>query len=124
MKYTTSLTQNRDFRRMYAKADNKAGSAVVVYAWRNRRPGNRMGITVSTKIGNAVIRNRARRRIKECYRLNEDKLKSGYDIVIVSRTRAVTIPYAVLDKELLRLFRELGLLRHPTPIITHNTQNR
>lgn len=96
---------------MYAKGDNKAGRCVVVYGRTSRREHSRVGITVSTKVGNAVTRNRARRRIKECYRRNEDKFKAGCDIVFVARVRAVSIPYAELENEMLTICRKLGLLR-------------
>lgn len=46
---------------------------------------NRLGLTVSTKVGCAVVRNRVRRRLREIYRLNEDMLTSGVDIVVVAR---------------------------------------
>ena len=84
----------------------------MVYARNARREGNRIGITVSTKVGNAVTRNSARRRIKECYRRNEDKFKLGSDIVFVARGRAVNIPYAELEREMLLLAGKLELLKH------------
>lgn len=62
---------------------------VVIYFAKNRLGKNRLGITVSKKLGGAVVRNRARRVVKECYRLTEENVKVGYDIVLVVRSKAV-----------------------------------
>ena len=70
---------------------------------------NRLGLTVSTKIGKAVHRNRIRRRYKEIYRLNEDKFLTGYDIVIVARSKSRLALYSELEVDILSLSRRLGL---------------
>ena len=70
---------------------------------------NRLGLTVSTKIGKAVQRNRIRRRLKEIYRLNEDKFLTGYDIVIVARSKSRMALYSELEADILSLSRRLGL---------------
>lgn len=111
MQFTASLCENRDFRRMYSSAKSCVGSYVVVYARRNRCGSNRLGITASTKVGNAVVRNRARRRIRECYRVNEPRFLPGYDVVIVARSRAATAPYHALQAELMALCHRHKLLR-------------
>ena len=82
---TLSLSENHRFRALYGKGKSRAGRYIVVYCMKNRRPVNRLGLTVSKKIGNAVTRNRIRRRMREAYRLNEAGFKSGFDIVIVAR---------------------------------------
>ena len=96
---------------MYSKAESQVGGCMVAYARRNRSGVNRLGITVSTKVGNAVTRNRARRRLKECYRLHETAFRPGYDIVFVARTRAVHIPFDKMKIEMLALCRKLGLVQ-------------
>ncbi len=111
MKYTVSLKENRVFRRLYAKGKSAVGPALVLYCRRNGRKENRFGITVGTKLGHAVVRNKVRRRLREIYRLNEDKLLPGHDIVVVARVRAVHSRYADLDKQFLRLAKKLQLLR-------------
>ena len=108
---TVSLKENRLFRRLYAKGKTAATPYLAVYCRRNGKNGNRLGITVSTKLGNAVTRNRVRRRLREVYRLNETKLRTGYDIVIVARFRSVRARYSELDKSFLSLAKKLGLLR-------------
>ena len=83
---------------------------MVIYCRKNKLSKNQLGITVSTKIGKAVVRNRVRRRLREIYRLQEDKLLPGYDIVVVARVRAVHSKYAVLERDFLRLAKKLQLL--------------
>ena len=81
------LKQNQEFKRLYARGKTAVGRRVVVYYKRSASPHNRLGITVSKKIGKAVVRNRIRRIIREAYRLEADVLLPGYDMVIVARAR-------------------------------------
>jgi len=110
MKFTTSLKKNHEFKRLYNKGKNAASQCAVVYCRRNGRSENRLGVTVSTKLGGAVARNRVRRRLKEIYRLNEEKLTAGYDIVIVARMRSRFVGYHELESSVLSLFRKLSLM--------------
>ena len=71
MKFTDSLKNNYEFRRLYSRGDSAAASRVVLYCRKNRGGSNRLGITVGTKIGKAVVRNKIRRRLREIYRTNE-----------------------------------------------------
>ena len=109
MRYTVSLRYNTSFKRLYAKGKQAAGPLLAVYMRRNGKSENRLGITVSPKVGNAVIRNRVRRRIKESYRINEGLFKKGFDIVVVARVRAAEAPFSALQKSLLGLAAALGL---------------
>lgn len=111
MEFTAALKLNHIFRRLYAKGENAVGSFVVVYCRRNGLGVNRLGITTGTKLGHAVQRNRARRRIRETYRLNEHRLKRGYDIVIVARSRSIDGDFAELQRSFLRQCARLKLLR-------------
>ena len=113
MKYTVSLKENRVFRRLYAKGNSAVGPAMVLYCRRNGRKENRLGLTTGTKLGCAVVRNRVRRRLREIYRLNEDRFLTGYDIVVVARVRAVHCRYDELQRQFLRLASRLRLLREP-----------
>ena len=79
---------------------------------------NRLGLTVSTKLGNAVRRNRIRRRLREAYRLLEPRLSHGFDIVIVARTLAFDAPFSQLQGELARNCRRLGLVGTPGKHVT------
>ena len=111
MQFSTALKQNHIFRRLYAKGSSCVGHSAVVYCRRNGLNVNRVGICVSTKLGHAVVRNRARRRLREVYRLNEPRFRAGFDIVLVARSRTVKVQFSVLETELLRQFSDLGLLK-------------
>lgn len=111
MKYTVSLKENHIFRRLYRKGSTAADSRLAIYVRRNGRPGNRLGLTVSTKVGHAVVRNRLRRRLREIYRLHEASFQSGWDLVVVARSRAVQADYRTLERSFLSLAKKLGLLR-------------
>ena len=89
MIYTKTLKQNTDFRRMYYCGCCKAGRDLIVYAARGKRSETRIGITVSKKVGNAVVRNRVRRIILAAYRqLEKEEDFKGYRFVIVARKSA------------------------------------
>ena len=111
MKPETSLKLNSDFRRVYARGRHAVSARVVVYCRKNRRDQNRAGFTVSKKLGNAVTRNRVRRRLREIVRLNAGRTKQGYDLILVARTRAVDSDYRKLEADVLRCLGELQLLR-------------
>lgn len=90
MQKTESIKLNKEFRRLYYKGKTVGSPFIVLYYMQNRVLGdkNTLGITVSTKVGNAVKRNKIRRWIKESYRAFEPKLKTGYMMVILARKRA------------------------------------
>ena len=115
MNKTSSLKLNKDFKRLYYRGKSVACGYVVVYAGKNRLGENRMGITCGKTIGKAVVRNRVKRLIREGYRLNEDKLNSGYDIVIVARTRAVGKKMDVIRRDIRYAFSKLELLKEENP---------
>lgn len=106
VKKTLSITRNSLFHRLYVKGKSFAGQHIVVYFSKTKTEKNRLGITVSTKIGNAVIRNRVRRRIKEAYRLLEDNVAPGYNIVIVARSNAKDAPMPEIKNSLEKLLKK------------------
>lgn len=109
MKFTSSLKLNHIFRRLY-HTSGQADSYLVLYARKNRSEYNRVGVTVSKKLGHAVVRNRTRRRLREVYRLNEEKFSPGWDIVVVARSRAVEAPFSALTRSYLNLAKKAGIL--------------
>ena len=111
MKTTAPLKENHLFRRAYNRGKSAADSHLALYVRRNGQNSNRLGLTVSTKVGRAVVRNRVRRRLREIYRLHEDTLALGCDVVIVARVRAASSDYQQLEKSFLRLADKLGLLK-------------
>ena len=108
MEFTTSLKTNKDFRRVYRKGTSAVRPGLVVYARPNRQGENRLGFTVTAKVGKAHTRNRVRRRLREIYRLHETGLRPGYDMVVVARTRAAEVDYRRLETEFLAACHELG----------------
>ena len=109
MKFSSSLKLNHIFRRLY-RTNGQANSCLVLYARKNRTNTNRVGVTVSKKLGKAVVRNRVRRRIREAYRIHEDQFQPGWDIVIVARSRAVDVSFQKLTQSLLSLSEQAGIL--------------
>lgn len=109
MQYTVSLKLNHEFRRLYAKGRSAVSPTLVIYMRHTRRSINRVGFTVTTKLGKAVVRNKVRRRMREIYRLNEHRLSAGLDLVIVARGRSVSAPYQTLEKDFLACCGKLGL---------------
>ena len=109
MTRTTTLKQNYEFRRVYNKGKSGVSPFLVVYARPNRGKRNRLGVTVSTKLGKAVVRNRVRRRLREIYRLSQPEMKQGYDIVLVARARAVAASYPELKRAYRRSCEKLAL---------------
>ena len=109
MKHTVPLKQNHEFRRLYSKGKSAVSPYFAIYCRKTNRPYSRLGITTGVKLGKAVRRNFVRRRIRELYRTNEDKLLPGFDVVVVARTRAIYGRYADLQRSFLQLMRKLGL---------------
>ena len=110
MKPAVTLKQNYEFRRLYQKGASAAGGCMVLYCRKNKLGHNRLGLTASVKLGHAVVRNRARRRLREVYRLNSPQLRKGWDIILVARGRTVTASWKELNDTFLRLCRKLDLL--------------
>lgn len=111
MKYTVSLKENRQFRRLYSRGKSAVGPYFALYCRKNKSDQNRLGITVGGKLGNAVVRNRVRRRIREIYRIHEDIFLPGNDIIVVARVRAAHSRYKELEHNLLQISDKLGLLK-------------
>ena len=108
MKFSESLKKNRDFVRVYKGARSKANRHLVMYICENHRSINRLGISVSKKVGNSIIRHHLTRLIRESYRLHEEQFQCGYDIVIIARTTAKDRSYHEIESALIHL----GKLHH------------
>ena len=85
MKKAVTIKENRTFRRIYSKGKSAVTPFLVLYCRPNGLGRNRLGVTVSTKLGGAVVRNRARRRLREVFRLAQPDLRTGYDVILVAR---------------------------------------
>ena len=104
------LTENYEFKRVYARGKSVVRPTMVVYCMRKNGPGPRVGITASKKIGNAVKRNRARRLLRESTRELYPQMRSGYDLVLVSRGRTPFVDCKTVMTELASALEELGVL--------------
>lgn len=103
MKYSESLKKNSDFQNVYKKGKSYANRYLVMYVLENDTDRNRLGISVSKKVGNSVIRHHVTRLIRESYRLQEDMFNSGLDIVVIARNTAKDISYHEVESALLHL---------------------
>ena len=110
MLHTVSLKENAVFRRLYHRGTSAGSRYMVVYCRPNGSTHSRLGFTVSTKLGHAVVRNRVRRRLREVYRLVEPTLKPGYDIVIVARSATVEADFVLLERNLRQLCGKTEML--------------
>ena len=110
MKFSSALKLNHIVRRLYS-TQGYANGMLVLYVRPNRSDKNRVGITTGKKLGHAVVRNRARRRLREVYRLNEHLFKPGFDIVVVARSRCITADFQKLTNSYLTLAKKAGILK-------------
>ena len=103
MKFSESLKKNRDFQMVYHQGKSQANKYLIMYALQNAGTRNRLGISVSKKVGNSVVRHRITRLIRESYRLNETVFKRGLDIVVVARPNVKDRTYSEIESALLHL---------------------
>ena len=111
MLFTQSLKKNYQFRYVYSRGRSIANRLLVMYCVRNGTQENRYGISVSKKVGNSVVRSHLTRLLRESYRLSEDNIASGYDIVVIARASAKEATYAEIESALLNLLRKQRLLK-------------
>ena len=111
MKFSESLKKNQQFRTVYEKGISTANRYFVIYKLENGLGRNRLGISVSKKVGNSVVRHHLARLIRENYRLSEELYKEGYDIVVVARVAAKNADYYRVGKSLKYLSEKLRLLK-------------
>lgn len=98
-----SLKKNQDFQNVYKSGKSFADKYLVMYVLKNDLERNRIGISVSKKVGNSVIRHRLTRLVRESYRLHEDMFNSGLDIVVIARVTAKSATYHEIENALLHL---------------------
>jgi ribonuclease P protein component len=116
MQYTEPLRNNFEFKRMYYKGKSAVTPNVAVYCMKNRGNINRLGLTVGSKLGNAVARNKIRRRMREVYRLLENNITAGYDVVIVARGRSTASEYRYISRDIAYCLKKLGLLKNESKV--------
>jgi ribonuclease P protein component len=105
MEFSESLKKNKDFQVVYRRGKSYANRYLVMYVYPNGTERNRLGISVSKKVGNSVVRHHLTRLVRESYRLQEDRFHRGWDIVVIARTTAKDISYHETEQALLHLGR-------------------
>ena len=110
MKFSESLKKNSDFQKVYRQGKSYANRYLVMYVLENHTEGNRLGISVSKKVGNSVIRHHLTRLIREAYRLNRENFETGYDIVVVARPAAKGQGYGEMESAFLHLVKLHGIM--------------
>jgi ribonuclease P protein component len=105
------LRKNLDFRKVYNKGKNFWNRNLVLYVKKNELEETRLGITVTKKIGNAVVRNKVRRRIREIYRLNLYRIEQGYDLIIIPKKNVTEISYKELENAFIHILKISDMLK-------------
>ena len=105
MQFSESLKKNYEFQYVYKNGKSYANKYLVMYVVENNTDRNRLGIYVSKKEGNSVVRHRITRLIRESYRLNEEMFNSGLDIVVIARNAAAGIRFAAAESAFCHLSR-------------------
>lgn len=108
MRFSESLKKNSYFQNVYKNGKSYANRFFVMYVLKNNLGKNRLGISVSKKVGNSVIRHHITRLVRESYRLQEEMFNSGLDIVVIARVSAKNVSYHDTEKAILHL----GNLHH------------
>ena len=98
-----SLKKNKDFQNVYRNGKSYADKYLVMYVLENGLESNRIGISVSKKVGNSVVRHHLTRLLRESYRLHEEMFHSGWDIVVIARAGAKNASYHEIESALLHL---------------------
>ena len=111
MKFSESLKKNNDFQNVYKKGRSHANKYLVMYVLENNKNINMIGISVSKKIGNSVVRHRFTRLVRESYRLHENIFNSGLDIVVVARKSADSVGFEEIESALLHLAKIHQILK-------------
>ena len=103
---TESLKKNNDFRIVYRRGKSVSNRYLVLYKFPNKTNQNRLGISVSKKVGNSVIRSRVTRLIRESYRGHEDKVSTGWDLVFIARNPANGATFHEITQAMENVFRK------------------
>lgn len=111
MRFSESLKKNEDFRKVYRKGKSFGNRQLVLYVLENSAGINRLGISVSRKVGNSVVRHHLTRLIRESYRLHEEEFKCGLDLVVIARTAAKDATYHEIESALLHVCRKQHILK-------------
>ena len=109
--HSESLKKNRDFQLLYKEGKSRANRYLVLYVKENGLEKNRLGVSVSKKVGNSIVRHRITRLIRESYRLHEDMFNRGLDMVVIARVSAKDRGMREIESALLHLGKLQGVLK-------------
>ncbi len=112
MLFSESLKKNRDFQKVYKQGNSHANKYLVMYVLKNESQKNQLGISVSKKVGNSVVRHRLTRLVRESYRLNESVFQKGYQIVVIVRMTAKEKTFCEIERALLYLAAAHGIVEN------------
>lgn len=110
MRNFISIKNNRDFMFMYRRARSLCADCLVMYVRKNKTGDLKLGITVTKKVGKAVVRNRIRRRIKEVFSELSEGIPPCYDIIVVARSKAAFVRYGELKSAMKYLLAKAELI--------------
>ena len=111
MVFSESLKKKRDFQVVYKNGRSYANKYLVMYIMENDQNKNRLGISVSKKVGNSVVRHHITRLVRESYRLHEEIFNSGLDIVVIARNSAASVSYHEVESAMLHLGKLHGIIK-------------
>ncbi|SHO54270.1 ribonuclease P protein component [Anaerocolumna xylanovorans DSM 12503] len=111
LRLSESMKKNANFKSVYKSGKSYANTYLIMYVMENSTKRNKIGISVSKKVGNSVIRHRITRLIRESYRLNEEMFNSGLDIIVIARAGAKGKKYLEINSALLHLARMHRILK-------------
>ncbi len=103
MKHFNSIKKNSDFQRVYKTGKSYANKILIMYVTESGGGESRIGISVSKKVGNSVVRHHVTRLIRESFRLNQNRVKKGLDIVVVARASAKESEFKNIESAYLHL---------------------
>lgn len=103
MRNFNSIKKNSDFQQVYKTGKSYANKLLIMYVTESKEPATRIGISVSKKVGNSVVRHHITRLVRESFRLNTDIVKAGLDIVVVARAAAKESNFKKIESAYLHL---------------------
>lgn len=115
MLITQTLRKNYEFGRVYHRGQHVASRTLVIHYFSRKQKSLRLGVTASKQVKGSVGRNRVKRLLREAYRLNEDKLRPGFDLILVGRAVEGPIGLKQIETDFLKCCRRAGILRQVPP---------